>query len=320
MKRRRSGGFTLIETIVAMLLLSIFLAAATAAVAPVLATFRRVNQVADAQLVAGNIMDTLRGEAATARELLAFDREGHSALDTGNGVFYVSDGQLMLDDLPYYAQDYYGGKTLGMTFAQLGRDCVAVTLWVMSDGQEICSLDGVLGTLRGVLGRSYSIYEPEGMLQTALEAAAAANGTRPNEAAFSALYNDLYQGAFPAYDIENILSAERIQTLYQAALAADGPYANTTRYYQDLLSQTYSLAVHIVPGSRQAIVYITSNPALYASQSHSSAAMIYHNYTWYAPVNNREGYFLPGFNNMTDQQIGDALANTERWRPISQLR
>lgn len=314
-------GFTLLETIVALAVAGIFMLCAAMIIVPILQVYSRVSAVSDAQLIAGNVLDVIRKEAAYAPSLASGMAGEKPVLDLGDGrtITLSDEGYLTVGEQAYFAPSYYRDKTLALTCEQAGKNQVNLVLSVYQDGRQLCTVEGTIATLRNVLTRSYSIYEPEGMRQIALEVAAKQSGRTPNDDAYWELYREVYGGAMPEYALDNILSRERRQAMYEQALAAYGPYSPTTRRYKELLDNTYYLAVGITKQTLIPIVYVTNNVKQLESQTHTSVSMIYYDGVWYFPVKGN-GYYLPQFNGRSDDEITAALADQTQWIPASQLR
>ncbi len=310
-------GYTLVETIVAIAVSGVFCLCAAMVITPILNSYRRIAATSDGQLIAGNVLDAIRNEAAYATALNASG--SGDAIDLGNGTITLSkEGYLVVNDELRFARSYYNGKTLGMTVEQAGQDRVDVTVLVLDRDREICAVSATVATLRNVLTRTYSIYEPEGMRQAAGEVIKGYEGTGwgANDKSFNDLYNEVYGGSFPEYSLDNILSAEKRQAMLDEFYAAHSHTDPGRHRFEAMVNNTHYLVPFITKDTLVPLIYVTDMPR---NATHTRVTMLYYNFTWYYPVKDW-GYFLPSFNGLTDEQIAARLADTTQWIPVSQLR
>ncbi|MBC8531068.1 type II secretion system protein [Gehongia tenuis] len=310
-------GYTLVEAIVAIAVAGIFCLCAAMVITPILNSYRRIAATSDGQLIAGNVLDAIRNKAAYATALNA--SSSGEAIDLGNGIIAVSEeGYLVVNDELQFARSYYNGKTLGMTVEQAGQDRVDVTVSVRDWDREIYTVTATVAPLRNVLTRTYSIYEPEGMRQAAQEVVKGYEGTGwgANDKSFYELYNQVYGGSFPEYSLDNILSAEKRQAMLDEFYATHGSSDPGRFRYESMVHNAHYLVPFITKDTLVPLIYVTDMPK---NATHTRVTMLYYNFTWYYPVKDW-GYFLPGFNGLTDEEIAAKLSDTTQWIPVSQLR
>lgn len=94
-------GVTLVELVVTFALLLLFLASLTALLSPAMRIFRRTQELNHAQIVAGTLLDTLRGEILGARNYVRVYDEGATFAETtdieGASIEFVNgDGFVQL--------------------------------------------------------------------------------------------------------------------------------------------------------------------------------------------------------------------------------
>ena len=155
-------GFTLVELMVSMAMAAILAMSLIQIVAPVYRTYRRTLNRADAQMIAENVLDSIRKSAIRAGKVTA-NGDG-TGVDVGSGVYWVKGGGLVFTaspvngtpsaDQPVFDPKYYNGKAVALSAVSqpgTGDTVVEVTVTVSGSDGELCSLNGVISTLRGVL-------------------------------------------------------------------------------------------------------------------------------------------------------------------------
>lgn len=313
---RNNKGYTLIELVVATLVAMVLILSMVTIIAPIYKTYQRTLSRADAQLIAENLLDSIRANASTATSLTAEQDGTKDTLSIGSAVYAVSDdGYLMLGNVAVFPKSYYAGKHLSMTCKQEAANQVAVTLSVSDSQMQLTEVTAVISSMRAVLGTSYSLSTPEGALQALKDAIRnyTGSGALTNEALFREIYDGLYDGAFPEYSPWSAVSKDRIQELYDIEMAAATKNWAAINYYRALLNNTFYLAVYATGGtgeaSMQPIVYLTdSGENRFDTSVHGTSYMVYWNGQWYAPKDKSGLYRMPTFNNKTSEQITQEIA------------
>lgn len=153
--RKNSGGYTLIELVVALSVSAVLFASMIAVMAPVYRIYARTRERSDAQLVAGTVLDSIRATCSNARSLTA---DGDRLLVGETAVFSQAGGYLLLDgdttdELPpdmVLATGVYNGKTVSLGFSQDG-DAVRVSVTVSGADGAVCTLESTIRSMRDVL-------------------------------------------------------------------------------------------------------------------------------------------------------------------------
>ena len=125
----------------------------------ILQVYSRVSAVSDAQLIAGNVLDVIRKEAAYAPSLASGMAGEKPVLDLGDGrtITLSDEGYLTVGEQAYFAPSYYRDKTLALTCEQAGKNQVNLVLSVYQDGRQLCTVEGTIATLRNV-----DVYKRQG--------------------------------------------------------------------------------------------------------------------------------------------------------------
>ena len=157
-RRRRSKGYTLVELIVAMSVAAVLFISMVSIVAPIYRVFGRTRERADAQLVAGTVLDSVRAACANARSLTA-SGDGSMLYVDGSAAFSLSPaGYLLFDgdtadaeeaDL-LLASGLYNGKTLAFSCAQHG-EAVVVSITVLAKDEALAEVTATIRSMRSVL-------------------------------------------------------------------------------------------------------------------------------------------------------------------------
>lgn len=134
--------------------------------------------------------------------------------------------------------------------------------------------------------------------------------------AFNNLYQNYYSGSFPEYYIEEIISKEKLQTLYNATSSTD--YTRRNGLKERLNSTTY-LACHIAPTTYIPTIYITKSLSSFNNQQHGKCAGIYYKGEWYFQKDFNVGYVMPVFGNKTEEEKEAILLYEEKWTPVKNL-
>lgn len=146
------GGYTLIEIIVALAVSSILFLSMLSIVAPIYKIYARTREKADAQLVAGTIIDAVRAAGVGAPTLVA-SADGQT-LTAGEHVYACVGGYMQFDGEPIYAEGFYNGKTVTFACAQsaaLGTDGVDITIGVHGGDGALCSVTTTVRSFRSFI-------------------------------------------------------------------------------------------------------------------------------------------------------------------------
>ena len=319
---KRTAGMTMVELIVASCIALILTVSLVTVLVPVYRTYQRTLDHADAQLIAGNVLDTLRAGARTASAIVA----GEGTLDIGKGVYSVQDGHLYFDDNAIFASRYYGGKSVALTCSQNGHNAANVTVTVSGRGGQLAEISSVIMPLRSVLDNDKST--PLGMQDLAQQVKDDYQGgsTRPDQALFDNLYNTQYGSSWPVYDVTQIMTVDKLTALRDSKPQTGArPQYN---YYNSLLSganggKTFYLATYFTRGTQIPVVYLTdSDPSLFSRQAHGNTYMIYYEGNWYVPASETSGFYmvdatLNAFTSVT--QLEDWLNDTSSWLDASRV-
>lgn len=121
--------------------------------APVYRTYQRTRAQADALLIAGNVIDSIRTTAVTASELTA----GEDTVKVGSRIEYSApDGMLVcaIDGKPakpVFDKKYYNGKRITLSAIQEDVNIVAVTVTVTGENLPGASSTEIISPLRRAL-------------------------------------------------------------------------------------------------------------------------------------------------------------------------
>ncbi len=166
--KKAKRGFTLIETVIAIAVFSIFSAGAVGILVPVFNIYTSAIKLSDARLMAFNVLDmveneleylkpdqqaVIAGDGATITFSGNYGQTGiTSAAPGGEGYLYMSRGGAALAYTPYYDPSYYKNKTISLLFANTeGSAVYQVTVKVFGrDGAELCRADGQITPLAAV--------------------------------------------------------------------------------------------------------------------------------------------------------------------------
>lgn len=345
-------GFTMIELIVAMAVATILCASAVMIIAPIYRTYQRTTARADAQMIAGNLLDSIRKGASNAARIKAVTADnGNPGVDVGRGV-YTTDGSGRLIyatsetdasgaasviTTPVFDAKYYNRKTMRMETSQAGTNRVQVTITITGDDGALAELTGLIAPVRNVL-LDLDPATPEGMTQIAKDTYdenVGNAGTRPDQFLFQALLAQ-YGNQFPEYSIYDILP----QSSWESLLAYYTAQGNATyaKALQKVMqaTQTFYLATYYQFGgtgsTNYPIVYLTDskpdrfyNPQTgqYTGTAHGSTYMIFWDGTWYAPLNlnnwNSSLWWLASNANQypTADLLDAHLKSGTEWKPIT---
>lgn len=320
----KKSGFTMVELVVATAVSALLMLALVTVMVPVYRTYQRTLARADAGLVAGNVLDTLRAGANTASSVSATQ----GGVDVGRGTYSVTDGILYFYDASYGAQPsedkkravfdpgYYNGKTISLESVQTGYRTVQVTVKVFGDGQELYTLSTVLSPLRNAL-EGESRYTPEGMYETARAVIAGGQNSGGGQtAANETLLQTVYGGAFPQYDRSLILTDAQLNGLIQNSVTGE-----EAAYYQALLdgSTDFYLATYVTDQSLP-VVYLTDGPKGVSDEDPSAKLyLVSYNNVWYTPNPVYDSRKPAYFDHKSQAEIASALADQTAWRTVSQL-
>ena len=157
-KQNRCKGYTLVELIVAMSVAAVLFVSMVSIMAPIYRVFGRTRERADAQLVAGTVLDCVRAACANARTLRA-SSDGSQLYVGSRAAFSLSpEGYLLYDgdtadgeapDL-VMASGVYNGKTISFSCAQHG-DAVVLTICVLVKEDALAEVTTTIRSMRAVL-------------------------------------------------------------------------------------------------------------------------------------------------------------------------
>lgn len=293
----RNKGFTMVELAVATGLAALLFVSLFGVVAPVYRIYQRTRAQADALLIAGNVIDSIRTTANIAKEVTG----GGNAVNVGNRITYKAEnGRLVYyihDGKPEHAnavavfdEGYYNGKSIMLDAEQTGANIVSVTVTVSAENMPPASTTAVISPLRRILLDSTN-SAVEGAIERAQEIIAANPGATPDDL-FGALYPATTPegpSRFPSFDVHTILTANRLNTLRIAA--ENGGTAAQQAFFSALTDgRAFYLATYMTNndasnGGVQAIAFVTdmSLDAVRAAggQAFASVYFVYFEGTWY---------------------------------------
>lgn len=279
MKRERSAnkaGYTLVEMVVAFALASVLLTALLTVIAPAYRMYARTRARADAQMVASNVLDTIRTTAMNASELSA---DGNTVYVGRRNAFTVADGQLLYNGVAVYDKKYYNGGEIAMTAEQAGENVVRVTVEASAKEAASVTATATIAPIRRILtDATDAIADP------ALKKAQQVVGGNPGGSADD-LFSDLYNGGgggasggFAQTNVFTILSKARLEAL-KAAADANGTDEERA-LFADLLNKTFYTAVYFAAGTNQPIAYLT-DVASSAQNAGNAVYFVYWEGNWY---------------------------------------
>ncbi|MEG2322970.1 MAG: prepilin-type N-terminal cleavage/methylation domain-containing protein [Anaerovoracaceae bacterium] len=313
---KNQKGFTLIEIIIAMTIAGIFAVAAIAVVDPAFKAYEKIDSGTKAQMIAETLIDEMSNKASFSKSLTATKGNGQGAVQTDKGTIQVSnEGYLMIGDKLAFADEFYDGKMVAMKTDQAGSNQVKVSLSVIQGGKSLYTLDSTLKPI-SESGNSRDKYTPEGMLALANETKNMTDeelkkyssnnnsgyGYGKNNLLFAAIFIGGYEKNFPAYSADKVISPDVIDKVYNTADNAKPRDWQTANWVKAWREPTY-LACFITANTLVPIVYLTSQPASFNTQSHSSVLGLYYEGIWYRRSNWQTGYMMTQFNNNTTEQI-----------------
>lgn len=171
-KGKRKRGFTLVELVIAIAVLSIFALGATGVMVPITNTYAQAVELSGSRMIAGNIIEMLRNELAFASDIqiIADDRiqfqgkDGPTEISLKQGYLYRAtktvDGaageaqQAVTKEVPLYDAGYYKGRTLGLSFSQGEADAPAqairITLEILREGVTVYTQASVIVPLQAL--------------------------------------------------------------------------------------------------------------------------------------------------------------------------
>ena len=145
-------GFTMVELVVSLAVMAVLATAATAVVAPIFKTYQRTAARAQAQMIGGNIVDSLRKGIMNVGNIRVVSSDSGDTLDTGRGVYGVDDsGRLTFEQQPVFDEKYYHNLQISLKMTELTDQVVEVWVTVLQRGDTLCTVQGVLSPLRRVL-------------------------------------------------------------------------------------------------------------------------------------------------------------------------
>ena len=325
---KKNAGLTMVELIVATLIAVILTVSVAAIASPIYRTYQRTLDHADGQLIAGNVLDTLRSGARTASTVKATSAaDGSAALDIGKGVYSVQGGKLYFDATPIYADGYYNGKSVRLTCVQQGNNAVNVTVSVTGHSGELAEVSAVIMPMRSILDNDKAT--PQGMSDLAGDLANSFNDptvSRPDYALFDDLFINHYGSQWPAYDVGQIFTVEKLTALRDQYAAASAEYL----FYDGLLrgaeaTKPFWLATYFTVSAHLPVVYLTDT----TSQTFVSSGLrsgnvyaIFYNGLWYINAAKTSGFYMsnPDLNAcLTAAEFENWLYDTSMWLNTTQV-
>jgi len=156
-------GFTLVETIVGLMVCLILMAVAFAVISPIGDIFGRSSQKSDAQQIAASILESIRAETSRSTELSASANEvicdGNFFAVNGDGYLISGSTDAPDDAQLVYDTSFYNGKTISMTSSEEDTNKVEVTIDVTGSGGNN---DDPLYTVTAMLSTMFSDSTAEG--------------------------------------------------------------------------------------------------------------------------------------------------------------
>lgn len=280
-RKKHSQGFTLVETVVAFALAAILFAALFSVIAPAYRMYQRTRANADAQMLAGNILDTIRTTAMTAAELTG---DGDTVHVGRRNTFTIANGRLQYNGVDVYDEKYYDGKTISIHAEQIGENIIRVAVEVTKSEMLTATATGVIAPIRRILGE-----EGDALAQSELERAQQVAKDNPGHSG-GALFEDLYIGAdgentgFEAYDIHKIFTAARLRALREQAEAL-GTEADRA-FFAQLEEKTFYLAVYFAETTGQPVAYLTDVEKA-DNNAGNPVYFVYYDGKWYMRNPNR---------------------------------
>ncbi|MEG1523936.1 MAG: prepilin-type N-terminal cleavage/methylation domain-containing protein [Clostridia bacterium] len=288
-------GFTMVELIVSLALAAILGMCVVSIVAPIYRIYHRTVVRADAQMVAGNVLDSIRQGVMNAGKVEA-TKDG-AGVDVGRGVYKADAGYLVFEGSPVFDAKYYNGSKIQLKATRLGSDLVQVDVTVSGSEGARCTVGGIVSPLR-TLFLDVDYTTPEGMYDAAYELYKkyiAGTSKQPNEYLFDLLYDAIQQlyGEFPQYSIYHIpeVTPQALQAFLKSCENKPGYYQIRNKI-NILLKDELKLATYYQSGQGKVettfypIVYLTdSSKAQIEKNKHGTTWMIYLDGKWYVPKN-----------------------------------
>lgn len=320
--KKAKKGFTMIELVVATAVAAVLTLALVSVIAPVYRTYQRTLARADAGVIAGNVMDSIRSGAGTASIVAASSVGDSDAVDISRGLYAVQDGQLYFFDptqtaakaTPVFDAAYYNGKTIELKTKQVGYNSVQVQVTVSGNGLDLFTDTCVVSPLRNVLDAE-SRFTAAGMYETAKAVIHSSSGETPQEMTASIL-GDVYGGSFPVYPVSSIIAENKLQALLAAATDT-----GMQDYYKALLdpNKTFYVATYVTEESYP-IIYLTDWETGYSVENPSvKAYMVYYNGVWYVHFPVGSTVAPTHFDKMDAAELAVEMQSTDKWRTVSSL-
>jgi len=144
-------GMTLIEVIVGLAVCAIFLGICIAVISPILNVDARNESKTEAQMIAKNLTESIRGKTDTCNTLSSADG-GKSIAYDDNIITVNSDGYLTIKGNLVYPASYYNNnddkssssKTISMTTSDAGTNKVEMVLEVKRGDMVLAKVDTLL--------------------------------------------------------------------------------------------------------------------------------------------------------------------------------
>lgn len=141
---KNKKGFTLIEIIVGLAICVIFITVALSVVFSINNVFSRTENNAESQLIAKNLIESIRGETNTC-STLDIQSGGKEIVYDGKVISVNSNGYLVNDGELEYPESYYNGKTIKMNANKTSTNKVDVLIEVLNEeGKTIAKTSGTL--------------------------------------------------------------------------------------------------------------------------------------------------------------------------------
>jgi len=155
-KTRR--GYTLVETIVALSLSAMLFTSIISVIIPAYRIFARTRERADAQLLAGTILDSIRAACTNARILVASEDGKVLFIDETAAFSLSADGYLLYDaeiaddrkPSLVMASGVYNGKMIDFSCIQ-SDDAVIITIRVISNSETLADITSTIQSIYSVI-------------------------------------------------------------------------------------------------------------------------------------------------------------------------
>lgn len=325
-------GFTLVETVVAFALSAVLFASLMTVIAPAYRMYQRTRAQADGQMIAGNLLDTVRTAAMSVQELNAEDNQVRVGR---RNAFSVRNGALYFNDDAVYDDKYYNGKHLKMETEQLGDNIILVTMEVSGGGMpDSTRASAIISPITRILG-THELGDAAQLLSDARQVLRDHAGENLSAGElFQAMYSGGEGGSeFAVFSLRNIISDARLGQLKQLAddtakgTKAERDMINELINIRDDAERNFYLAVYYTKNTRLPITYVTDVQEA-ENDANNPVFFLYYDGNWYV----RNPNYLPNadvldvFDSMDNIALvnflnaGDNFVLVSNWRiPMPRL-